>query len=115
MEVPTMAQWVKNSTPVSQITAEAWVLSTVWSSGLKDSVLPAVTQVAAAAPILSLAQELPCVVQPLKQQQQQQFQTNPPKSRKKKKGRNTKSHWRTRWIFGDTEATVCRSETPVIQ
>ena len=38
--VPTVAQWVKNPTAVSQFSAEARVRFPVPRSGLKDSLLP---------------------------------------------------------------------------
>ena len=36
---PTVAQWVKNLTRAAWVTAEVWVLSPAWHSGLKDPVL----------------------------------------------------------------------------
>ena len=36
MEVPTMAQWVKNLTTVVQVTVEVWVQSLAWCNGWKD-------------------------------------------------------------------------------
>ena len=33
MEVPTMAQWVKNLTTVVQVTVEVWVQSLAWCNG----------------------------------------------------------------------------------
>ena len=55
-----MAQWVKNSTAVAQVTAEAWVQYLVWCSGFKGSGVAA-----AEAPIQSLAQEPPYAMWPL--------------------------------------------------
>ena len=43
MEVPAVAQWVKNLTVAAQVTAEAWVQSPAWYSGLKDLALPQLT------------------------------------------------------------------------
>ena len=50
--VPTMAQWVKNVTAVSQVAVEAWVPSLAQGTGLKDLAT-------AAAQIQSQAWELP--------------------------------------------------------
>ena len=38
--VPTVSQWVKNLTVVAWVTAEVWVWSLGWRSGVKDPVLP---------------------------------------------------------------------------
>ena len=35
-----MAEWVKNQTAAAQVTAEVWVPSLAWHSGLKDLALP---------------------------------------------------------------------------
>ena len=52
-----MAQWIKNPTAAAQVTAEVWVGSLAWHSGLKDTAwIPAV------AWAQSLAQELPYAV-----------------------------------------------------
>ena len=40
--VPGVAQWVKNLTTVAQVTAEGWIQSLDWCSGLKDLVLTTV-------------------------------------------------------------------------
>ena len=37
--VPTVAQQVKNLTAAAQVTAEAWVQSLAWLSGVKDAAL----------------------------------------------------------------------------
>ena len=37
--VPTVAQWVKNSTAAAWVAVEVWVQSPAWHSGLKDPVL----------------------------------------------------------------------------
>ena len=39
MGVPTVAQWVKNLTAVAWVTAEVWVPSLAWHSGLTDLAL----------------------------------------------------------------------------
>ena len=44
-----MVQWLKNVTAAAWVTAEVWVQSPAWHSGLKDF-----------AQIQSLALELPC-------------------------------------------------------
>ena len=36
--IPALAQWVKNPTAATQVTAKAWVYSLAWHSGLKDPV-----------------------------------------------------------------------------
>ena len=38
--IPAVAEWVKNLTPVAQVTAEVWVWSLAWHSRLKDPALP---------------------------------------------------------------------------
>ena len=38
--VPALVQWVKNLTAVAWVSAEVWVQSPAWRSGLKDPVLP---------------------------------------------------------------------------
>ena len=48
-----MAQWVKNLTGVALASAEVWVQSSAWNTGLRIII------VAAMAGIQSLAQELP--------------------------------------------------------
>lgn len=50
LEVQLVAQWVKNLTVVSPITAEVQVRSSAWYSELKES----------SVAIQSLARELPC-------------------------------------------------------
>ena len=35
-----MVQWVKNPTAAAQVTAEVWVPSPAWQSGLKDPASP---------------------------------------------------------------------------
>ena len=37
--VPTVVEWVKNPTSVAWISAEPWVLSLAWHSGLKNLAL----------------------------------------------------------------------------
>ena len=39
LQVPAMAQWIKNLTAVARVPAEAWIQSPAWSSGLKDLAL----------------------------------------------------------------------------
>ena len=56
-----MAQWVKNLTAAARVSVEVWVPSpnpAQWAEG--PGFATAVGQVAAVAPVQSLAQELPC-------------------------------------------------------